>query len=114
VVLGIQNTGWDIHYVGLAAFLFGNIVFHWNASKDATFGNEYYNASVYISIFVVIGFIVLDRIASMESNPRELKGFSVSTEFFLSIMLCIMQCFLVHGLDQFDSIHLTFHKRIYK
>jgi len=111
IVLGIEGTGWDIHYGGLAVFLIGIIVYHWFVSHNNVFGGEYYRAVLYVTICAALIFTVLARISLSDTSKLELKSFAVSTEFMLCILVCILQIFLLYGLDQFDNIHVVFHKR---
>jgi hypothetical protein len=112
VVLGIQGTSMTVHHVALGFFLLGNVLFHWNVSADPTFGNTYYRAITIMTVCLSIVFMVLAQVITISSlKYRELRSISVSLEFFLSFLIALEQIFLIKGLDQFESIHLTFKKR---
>lgn len=111
VVLGINETGWNIHYIGLVAFLFGNVCFHWKASREPTFSSPYYKAINGLTIFLALVFLFMAKVSSGIAKYREVRSIAVSIEFFVSIMISIEQFFLINALDQFEHIHLTFERR---
>ena len=42
VVIGVSDTGWTVHYVGLTLFLMSGLYYHTIASKDRSYGGDYY------------------------------------------------------------------------
>jgi len=111
VVLGIQGTNMIVHKIALICFLCGNILFHWQCSRDSTFGNIYYRIINGFTIFMAIAFISFAYTTSIYWKTRETQSISVSMEFFLSLMVSIEQYCLLSGLDKFEVIHLKFEKR---
>jgi len=111
VVLGIQATNMVVHKIALVCFLFGNVLFHWQCSRDSTFGSMYYKVVNAFTIFNAVVFITFAYTTSVYWKTRETQSVSVSLEFFLSLMVSIEQYCLLSGLDQFSVIHLRFEKR---
>ena len=89
VVLGVVDTGWNLHYMGLCAFLLGNIGYHWIASRDPNYGNEGYQWVNRLTIFFTCVFcctagsniLLAEKMGS--TSQRELKAVAVSLEFVL-------------------------------
>jgi hypothetical protein len=107
-VLGIQDTGWEVHYVFLVFFFVGNTGFHYIVSRDPTFGNKMYQLMNYISVFFIALFIFLNRFSELYWNINDYKNFAVCVEYVISIILSTQQIFLLRSLDQFQSIELRF------
>lgn len=111
-VMGIEGTGWTFHYVALVLFLIGNVGYHWISSRDNAYGGAYYKAVNFLAIFFILLFFILNRISDSFKHERELKSFSASVEYILSIMLGMEQLFLLNGLDQYENIHINFIKKV--
>ena len=112
IVLGVVDTGWTFHYVGLFFFLTGNISYHWIACRDAAYGNVRYKQSNVISILFAALFIcaaVASKLAG--DDERQVRALAVSLEFVMSGALTLQNLFLVKALDQFKNIHLVFQPR---
>jgi len=108
IILGIESTGWIFHYVGLCLFVLGNICFHWNSSRDATYGSSYYQSVNYLTILFSLIFLIANRVSDMMKGNNTAKSTAVSLEFFLVILMGVQQCFLNHGFGKFEKIHLYF------
>lgn len=110
-VLAVRDTGWSIHYVGLSMALLGNLTFHWYSSRDEYYGGFQYMVVNIVAIVISLLFICLAAASSFNSSIYELRAASVSVEFILVFAICIENLHIIHGLDQYDSIHLIFHSR---
>jgi hypothetical protein len=111
VVLGVESTGWIFHYIGLCLFVIGNIAFHWNSSRDATYGNSYYQTINYLTILFAALFLIANRISDAYQDSHSAKSTAVSLELFLVCLMGIQQCFLNYGFSKFEKIHLYFEQR---
>lgn len=107
-VLGIQDTGWTVHYVFLFFFFIGNTGFHYIVSRDPVFGNRMYQLMNYICVCFIVVFVVLNRFSEVYWNINDYKNFAVCIEYVISIILTAQQIFMLRALDQFQSIELRF------
>ncbi len=112
IVLGVVDTGWTLHYVGLSFFLIGNISYHWIASRDVSYGGLRYQQSNVISIILALIF-TCTAMASIivGDNERQLRALAVSLEFAMLAALTLQNILLVNALDKYKSIHLVFQLR---
>ena len=111
IVLGIVDTGWNFHYMGLTMFLVGNICYHWIASRDDHYGSEYYQWSNILTVLFTCVFCS-SAVASMTfRSTRELKACAVALEFVLLFFGMLENVFLVRALDSYQNIHLVFEKK---
>ena len=113
VVLGIVDTGWNVHYVGLCVFLMSNIGYHWIAANDINYGTPKYRVLNWITIFFtfVFGGANIATKSADQDYFREIKACAVGLEFFLTFLSMLQNMFLIHGLDRFQSIRLVFERR---
>ena len=109
IVLGVVDTGWTLHYVGLSFFLIGNIFYHWIASREPVFGGLRYQETNLTAIILALAFSVA-ALTSMTAgnNDRQLRACAVSLEFAMLGTLTLQNIMLVNALDQYKSIHLVF------
>ena len=113
IVLGVVDTGWSLHYVGLIVFLISNLSYHWIASHDMHYGNNVYRwinqlCIAFTMIFVTAVFVVHNMKHEYE---REAKACAVSLELVLTFACMLENVCLINSLDQFESIHLVFEKK---
>ena len=111
IVLGVVDTGWTLHYVGLAMFLVGNVAYHWIASRDLAYGGLRYQQINIVCILFAVIFIFAASSSILFNNNRELRAIAVSMEFALVTVITFQNTFLVNALDQFKNIHLIFDHR---
>ena len=112
VVLGVEDTGWTIHYVGLAVFLLATIAYHWCASHDAAYGGPLYRAVTYIAIAIMFIFAVLASVAiALRGSTATPQTLAVAVEFAMMAAISAQNLCLINALDQFDDIHLQFSAR---
>jgi hypothetical protein len=112
IVLGVVDTGWTFHYMGLAFFLIGNIAYHWIACRDVAYGSLMYKQSNIISILFAFTFIcaaIGSKLAG--EGDRQARALAVSLEFAMSAALTLQNMFLVKALDKFKNIHIVFQPR---
>ena len=111
VVLGIADTGWDLHYAGLAVFLSSNIFYHWIASHDVNYGSETYRWVNRLTVLFTLCFGAAATVVKYASFEREAKACAVALEFVLTLSSMFSNMCLVRGLDSFQNIHLVFEPR---
>ena len=111
VVLGVVDTGWNMHYVGLSVFLISNISYHWIASHDENYGNELYRWANKLTMLFTICFGVANVTTRNTVYVREAKACAVSLEFVLTFSSMIANICLVRGLDGYQNIHMVFERR---
>ena len=112
VVMGIVDTGWNLHYMGLAVFLLGNLGYHWIASRDPHYGHPNYQLANWMTMFFTLTFgtAAFTHTVIFKDN-RELKAVGVALEFVLLFSSMFENMLLVHGLDQYENIHLVFERK---
>jgi hypothetical protein len=111
VVLGVSDTGWDVHYVGLALFLAGGLMYHYIASRDPSYGGVNYvrlNALGWLFSLVFGSLAFASKMAG--DGATALRSFAVAFEFVLLLFLVLQNAFLIHSLDQFRDIRLRFER----
>jgi hypothetical protein len=110
IVLGVVDTGWTLHYIGLAFFLTGNIVYHWIASRDVGYGGLRYQQTNFIVILLALCF-TCTALASIivGKHDRQLRACAVSLEFAMLAALTLQNIVLINALDKYKNIHLVFH-----
>jgi hypothetical protein len=111
IVLGIADTGWNLHYVGLVVFLVSNICYHWIASHDENYGDDKYRwvnrLTIIFTFFFGCAAMAVDGAGGYR---REIKACAVSLEFVLCFFSMLENMCLVHALDAYRSIHMVFEK----
>ena len=114
IVLGVVDTGWNLHYAGLLLFLCSNICYHWIASHDDSYGNDKYRWTNQLTMACTLVFAAAAITArQITTHEREAKACAVSLELVLTFASMLENMWLIHGLDQFESIHLVFEKKGY-
>ena len=110
ILLGVEDTGWTIHYVGLALFLMGNLMYHYIACRDPSYGGSIYKFVNWLAWFFGGVFVVLAiaSISDNNDNNATLRSFAVSFEFILMLYLSAQNVCLIHALDQFKDIKVQF------
>jgi hypothetical protein len=109
IVLGVVDTGWTLHYVGLSFFLFGNILYHWIASRELVFGGLRYQQTNMIAIILALAFSATAMASIIVGKTdKQLRACAVSLEFAMLVALTLQNVMLVNSLDQYKSIHLVF------
>ena len=111
IVLGIADTGWNLHYAGLHMFLVGNIGYHWMASRDARYGGFAYQWASILTIVFTCVFISSAAASMWFREERELKAGAVALEFVLLFFTMLQNLCLVRALDAYENIHLVFEKK---
>ena len=111
VVLGVADTGWPIHYVGLAVFLVATVAYHWCASHDAAYGGPWYRWTTYAASSVMVLFGALATAAICLRGEPAVQTAAVAVEFAMMLAISAENMCLVNALDQFDDIHLQFCAR---
>lgn len=111
VVLGIVDTGWLFHYVGLTMFLMGNIGYHWIASRDPNYGSIAYQWSNMLTILFTCVFCGTALACMLARDFRELKALAVGLEFVLLFFSMVENLMLMRALDSYENIHLVFEKK---
>ena len=109
VVLGVADTGWTVHYVGLSLFLISNLALNGLISRHPDFGGRVYRCVHTMACLSGLLFAVLAAI-SATSKPEDptAKSFAVAFEFVMLLALSAQNLCLVASLDRFDDIHLQF------
>jgi hypothetical protein len=114
VVLGVSDTGWKVHYVGLVVFLLSSLYYHWLASRDPGYGGPYYiyarlNALAWLfsGVFAVVAGW---SIAEGDAGDPTLRSFAVAFEFVLLGFVAVQNLLLINALDQFRDIRLRFER----
>ena len=111
VVLGVGDTGWTVHYVGLVVFLLGNLGYHYTASGDPSYGSLVYRRVTQLGAlftFVFMGIAGASILCGETCVP--LRSCAVAFEFVLMFFLVAQNVCLVHALDQFQDIRLRFER----
>ena len=112
VVVGVQDTGWTVHYIGLALFLVGNIVYNWIASgSESVYGSITYKRINIISILLSLVFFTFAAVCVLFPGLKDaavLSSFAVAFEFTVLFSIVSENFCLVHALDSFHEIHLRF------
>ena len=114
IVMGVVDTGWSLHYVGLAMFLIGNVCYHWIASHDENYGGPRYRWMNGLTIMFTATFCcaaLAVRYASSRDIERQTKACAVALEFVLFFSGMLENFILLHGLDQYENIHLVFEPK---
>jgi hypothetical protein len=111
VVLGVVDTGWTAHYVGLCFFLLGGTLYHRAASCDQSYGGPTYRVVNKLSLVLAMGFCLMVVMTKLSPHIQLLRSVAVSLEFLLMGTLLVQSVFLIMGLDRFDDIHLHFSDR---
>jgi hypothetical protein len=111
VVLGIVDTGWMFHYVGLTLFLIGNIGYHWIASRDYNYGSMAYQWSNLLTILFTCVFCSTALASMLARDLREVKALAVGLEFVLLFFSMTENLMLMRALDSYENIHLVFEKK---
>lgn len=111
VVLGVVDTGWTIHYMGLALFLVGNLAYNFIACRDPAYGGPWYTWMNGLSILASIIFAILAAVAIAMGGAGTPQSFAVAFEFLLLLAISAQNAFLVNALDQFQDIHIQFQER---
>jgi hypothetical protein len=109
VVLGVVDTGWTVHYVGLLVFLVGNLGYHYIASRDPAYGSPSYVIINGLACFFSLVFCALAGASIFEGEDNVVvRSFAVSVEFVVVLALVVQNLWLVRALDQFRDIRLRF------
>lgn len=115
VVVGVQDTGWVVHYIALMVFLVGNIMYNWIASHDPTYGSLVYRRVSAVSIALSTIFVVLAFVSIVSSGGTKdsdgqvtLRSFSVAFEFSVLFSILSQHLCLIHALDAYHEIQLKF------
>jgi len=111
VVLGVIDTGWTLHYVGLMSFLIGILGFNWICSRDINYGTLTYKTLNMISVIFAIIFMGMAVISSFNPNVRELRGCAVSLEFVVMGSFTVQSFIFASRLNQYKEIYIMFHHR---
>jgi hypothetical protein len=107
-VAGVSSTGWTLHYIALAAFLVGNIVFNYIASKDAAYGNRLYRTLNTSSIVFALIFMACVLSTKVMDGVVQLISLAVVVEFVLVGSILLQTLCMVHAIDSYHVIHLRF------
>lgn len=111
VILGVVDTGWVIHYIGLLLFLVGSIGYHWIACRDDAYGGFRYQQTNLLAISLTIIFSLVSSASLIVGDgDRRLRACAVSLEFSMLGAFTLQNLVLLYSLDQFKNIHLVFHR----
>ena len=108
VVLGVTDTGWTVHYIGLSLFLLSNLALNGLASRDAHFGGPVYRCVHGLACLSALLFGILATISTASKDDPSAKSFAVAFEFVMLLALSAQNLCLVSALDRFEDIHLQF------
>jgi hypothetical protein len=108
VVLGVSDTGWTVHYVGLALFLVSNLSLNGLASYDRVFGGRVYRCVHFVACLFTVLFGLLAAVSLAREDDPSSRSLAVAFEFVLLLALSAQNFCLVRALDRFDDIHLQF------
>ena len=112
VVLGVADTGWTVHYAGLALFLLSNLALNGLVSQDAHFGSRLYRCVHLMACLSALLFGVLAAISTAAKDDPSAKSLAVAFEFVMLLALSAENLCLVGALDRFEDIHLQFVRRL--
>jgi hypothetical protein len=107
-VSGVSSTGWTLHYVALGAFLLGNTVFNYIASKDSAYGSRFYRTINTSSIVFSILFASCVLSTKVFDELAQLRSLAVAIEFVLMGAVLLQTLCMVHAIDSYHIIHLRF------
>ena len=107
-VSGVSSTGWTLHYVALGAFLIGNTVFNYIASKDSAYGSRFYRTINTSSIVFTILFASCVLSTKVFDELAQLRSLAVAIEFVLMGAILVQTLCMVHAIDSYHIIHLRF------
>lgn len=111
VILGVVDTGWVIHYVGLLLFLVGSIFYHWIACREEAYGGFRYQQTNLIAILITVIFCLVSSASLIIGDSDwQLRACAVSLEFSMLGAFTLQNLVLLNSLDQFKNIHLVFHR----
>lgn len=111
VILGVVDTGWTLHYIGLFLFLIGSIAYHWIASGDNSYGGFRYRQTNIIAIILALCFSCVSSTSIIMGNQEwQIRAIAVSLEFSMLGAFTAQNLALINSLDQFKNIHLVFHR----
>ena len=111
VILGVVDTGWVIHYIGLFLFLVGSIGYHWIACRDDAYGGFRYQQTNLLAISLTVIFSLVSSASLIVGDgDRRLRACAVSLEFSMLGAFTLQNLVLLNSLDQFKNIHLVFHR----
>jgi hypothetical protein len=109
VVLGILDTGWAVHYVGLALFLMGNVGFNFIVSRDPQYGGPWYVWANSMTILAVVIFTLLFAVSAANGSEPTAQSFAVAFEFVLLFAITTQNLCLVNALGESnEDIHICF------
>jgi hypothetical protein len=108
VVLGVADTGWTVHYVGLGLFLLSNLALNGLVSHDCEFGGRVYRCVHSMACLSALLFGILAVISLSTDNDPTTQSLAVAFEFVMLLALSAQNLCLVGALDRFDDIHIQF------
>jgi hypothetical protein len=107
-VAGVSSTGWTLHYIALACFLAGNLVFNYIASKDAAYGSRFYRSINTAAVVFTVLFMLCVLGTKVYEEYTKLVSLAVAIEFVLMFSILLQTLCMVHSLDSYHIIHLRF------
>ena len=109
VILGVCNTGWELHYCALTTFFAAAIVFHRIASVTPPYAAVLYQQLNGITILLLPFFAVLFCSAAVvRGHNAEIITATVTLEYMLALLSVAQMLCLSHGLARFCTITLVF------
>ena len=116
VVLGVADTGWTIHYVGLGVFVAAHLTFHFLLSdpKTSMYGFPSYRVASALSVLVTFIFVAAFAVASCYTWGTEAwrlaLDVAVCCEFALMLTITANTLCLMVALNAYASAHLLLDK----
>jgi len=109
IVLGAVDTGWTLHYIGLALFLLGGQIFHFMAGYDPSYGSLMYTRVNILASFFALLFGILGMISMLDQGGNAtLRSFAVAFEFIFMFFSVAQNMCIVIALDMYKDIHIRF------
>ena len=109
-VLGVQDTGWSVHYVALSIFFMSMLSFHYLVGSATPYSNRFYRRLNVVALCLVIVFMstFILRAISPEGQYKAYVSLSVCVEFGIMAIALMQHLCMAYGMASGCTITLTF------
>ena len=109
MVLGVSETGWDLHYVALAGFCISNLYFNYVMSRSREYGSHWYRLAHGASFLIIVIFTAAFCTTAALSGQDKITALNVTVtiEFLLMCAVTANTLLLMLALSAYDSIFLV-------
>ena len=112
VVLGVEDTGWALHYVGLACFCASNIAFNYVMSRTLWYGHALYrcvqSASAALIALFAVCFAIAHALPTGQQGALVARDVAVLIEFLVMASVTANTLCLMWSLNAYSTIALVF------